>query len=82
MSDAPTIPGVPTEPDLAAGVPTEPDLAAGILTEPDLAAGVPTEPDLAAERAHEERSERWLFIRQVAIVLVLVALLLIHALLG
>jgi hypothetical protein len=44
--------------------------------------GVPTEPDLVAERAHEERSERWLFIRQVAIVLVLVALLVIHALLG
>ena len=36
-------------------------------------AGVPTEADLEAERAREERSERWLFIRQVAIVLVLVA---------
>jgi hypothetical protein len=44
--------------------------------------GVPTEPDLADERAREERSERWLFIRQVAIVLMLVALLVIHALLG
>jgi hypothetical protein len=44
--------------------------------------GVPTEPDLAAERAREERSERWLFIRQVGIVLVLVALLVTHALLG
>jgi hypothetical protein len=44
--------------------------------------GVPSEPDLAAERAHEERSGRWLFIRQVAIVLVLVAVLVIHALLG
>ena len=44
--------------------------------------GVPTEPDLAAERAREQRSERWLSIRQVAIVLVLVALPVIHALLG
>jgi hypothetical protein len=44
--------------------------------------GVPTGPDLAAERAREQLSERWLFIRQVAIVLALVALLVIHALLG
>lgn len=44
--------------------------------------GVPTEPDLADESAREERSERWLFIRQVAIVLVLVAPLVMHALLG
>jgi hypothetical protein len=44
--------------------------------------GAPTEPDLAAESAREQRSERWLFARQVAIVLVLVALLVIHALLG
>jgi hypothetical protein len=44
--------------------------------------GVPTEPDLAADRAREERSERRLFIRQVAIVFALVTPLVIHALLG
>jgi hypothetical protein len=44
--------------------------------------GVPTEPDVAAELAHEERSERRLFIRQVAIILLLVALLVTRALLG
>jgi hypothetical protein len=44
--------------------------------------GVPSESDLLAESAREERFERWLFIRQVAVVLVLVALLVIHALLG
>ncbi|HXB64921.1 MAG TPA: hypothetical protein VNV42_08635 [Solirubrobacteraceae bacterium] len=44
--------------------------------------GAPTELDLAAERERERRFERWLFIRQVAIVFVLVALLVIHALLG
>jgi hypothetical protein len=37
--------------------------------------------DLAVELAREERSERWLLVRQVAIVLVLVAMLLTHALL-
>lgn len=44
--------------------------------------GVPTEPELVAELAHEARSERWLFIRQAAIILALIALLIIHALLG
>jgi hypothetical protein len=43
---------------------------------------LPAEADLAVELAREERSERWLLIRQVAIVLVLVALLVTHALLG
>src|ERR1700722_497218 len=44
--------------------------------------GVPSEPDLAAERAREERAERWLLLRQVAIIFVLVTLILAHALLG
>jgi hypothetical protein len=44
--------------------------------------GVPTAPELAAERAREQRAERWLFIRQVAIALVLIALLVTHALVG
>jgi hypothetical protein len=43
---------------------------------------VPAEPDLLAEHSREERSERWLFIRQTAIILMLVALLVLHALLG
>jgi hypothetical protein len=43
--------------------------------------GLPAELDRAVELAREERSERWLFIRQVAIILVLVALLVTHALL-
>jgi hypothetical protein len=43
---------------------------------------LPAESDLAVELACEERSERWLLVRQVAIVLVLVALLVTHALLG
>ncbi len=42
----------------------------------------PPDGDLEAERAGEERSERWLFVRQVAIVLVLVAWLVLHALLA
>jgi hypothetical protein len=44
--------------------------------------GVGDESDLVAERAREERFEQWLFLRQVAIVLVLVALLVTHALFG
>jgi hypothetical protein len=43
---------------------------------------VPTEDELAAELRDEQRSERWLFLRQVAIVLALVAVLVTHALLG
>ncbi len=43
---------------------------------------VPTDADLVAERAREERSERWLLARQVAIVLAIVALLVTHALVG
>jgi hypothetical protein len=43
---------------------------------------VPTETELVAECAREERSERWLLARQVTIVLVLVALLVTHAMLG
>jgi hypothetical protein len=43
---------------------------------------LPAEADLVAELAREERSERWLFIRQVGIAFVLVALLVTHALLG
>jgi hypothetical protein len=46
------------------------------------APGVPSESDLVAERAREERFEHRLFIRQTTIVLVLVALLVIHAVLG
>jgi hypothetical protein len=45
------------------------------------AAAVPPEPVLCAERALEERFERRLFLRQTALVLVLLALLLAHALL-
>lgn len=40
---------------------------------------LPEEPDLAVELAREERSERWLLVRQVAIVRALVALLVTHA---
>jgi hypothetical protein len=46
------------------------------------ASSLPAESELAVELAREERSERWLLVRQVAIVLVLVALLVTHALLG
>ncbi len=45
-------------------------------------AGIPADVDLEAERAGEDRSERWLFVRQVAIVLVLLAWLVLHALLA
>jgi hypothetical protein len=45
------------------------------------APGLPADPDLAVELAREERSERWLLIRQVTIVIVLVALLVTQALL-
>lgn len=44
------------------------------------AVGIPPDGELEAERAGEERSERWLFVRQVAIVLVLLAWLVLHAL--
>jgi hypothetical protein len=44
--------------------------------------GIPGNLDLAAERAREERSERWIFIRELAIVIVLVLLVVGHALLG
>lgn len=67
MSDAPHNPAVPSVASLS--------VAPG-------SSGLPAEPDLAVELAHEERSERWLLARQVAIVLVLVALLVTHALLG
>lgn len=42
----------------------------------------PSEPELAAEAADEERAERWLLVRQVAIVLALTALVLSRVLLG
>jgi hypothetical protein len=63
--------------------PREPTVAGDLLAprEPVVAAE-PSEPDLAAELAREERSERRLLVRQVAIVFVLVALLATHALLG
>lgn len=44
--------------------------------------GIPSELDLVAERAREERAERWLLLRQVAIIFGLVTLILTHALLG
>lgn len=43
---------------------------------------VPCELAVGAEAAGEERAERWLFVRQVAIVLVLAALVVSHSLLG
>jgi hypothetical protein len=43
---------------------------------------IPDDLDLVAERASEERSERWIFFRELAIVFVLVALLVAHALLS
>jgi hypothetical protein len=42
---------------------------------------LPSEDDLVAERVLEDRFERWLLARQVAIVFVLVGLLAMHALL-
>jgi hypothetical protein len=44
--------------------------------------GIQGDPDVTAERAHEERSERWLFARQTAIILMLLALFVAHALLS
>jgi hypothetical protein len=44
--------------------------------------GIPDDLDLAAERASEERYERWIFVRELVIIFVLVALLAAHALLG
>lgn len=41
-----------------------------------------SELEVGAEADREERAERWLFVRQVAIVAVLVALVVSHALLG
>jgi hypothetical protein len=43
---------------------------------------IPNELDLVAERAREEHAERRLLVRQIAIIFVLVALILAHALLG
>jgi hypothetical protein len=69
VNDAPHIPAAPApRVSAASGPPAAPGLFA--------------EPDLAVELAREERSERWLLVRQVAIVLVLAALLVTHALLS
>lgn len=88
MSDAPRTPAASSPPSFpsALGKPGEqgPPAEPGLSAEPGLPAEnrLPAEADLAAELAREERSERWLFVRQVAIVLVLVALLVTHALLS
>jgi hypothetical protein len=43
---------------------------------------MPPVPELGEELAREERTERWIFIRQLAIAIVLIALLSTHALLA
>jgi hypothetical protein len=44
--------------------------------------GLPSEDELVAERAAEDRFERWLLVRQLAIIFVLVALIVTHGLLA
>jgi hypothetical protein len=43
---------------------------------------IPSDAELEAEREREERSERWLFAREVMIALVLIGLIVAHALLS
>jgi len=82
VSDAPHTPAAPSAPSFPSA--SAPPREHGPHAEPDLIVEnrLPAQADLATELACEERSERWLFVRQVAIVLVLVALLVTHALLG
>ena len=44
--------------------------------------GLPSEDELVAERAAEVRYERWLLVRQLVIIFVLVALIVTHGLLA
>jgi hypothetical protein len=82
MTDPATRPALPGDPaNLAALAPDSANLPA-LPRDPANLPAPPSEDELAAEAEREERSERWLFVRQVAIIAVLTATVVTHALLA
>lgn len=61
---------------------TDPATRPALPDDPANLPALPSEDELAAEAEREERSERWLFVRQVAIIAVLTATVVTHALLA